>query len=111
MDKPVKMNIQELLMEVGLPPREIGRLLHEIRAHNEQYPEKRVQELVLRESIDQVLMTQLPFIGRAIASVRGDRYLDSEGKFPLELDENALRYAAYKLDKYYRRVGTKKEPR
>jgi hypothetical protein len=93
--------IKELLIEAGLYPREIGLLLIEIKAHNEQYADRRVQVPDLNESIDQILLDQLPFIGRAIAKAKGDVSLDSEGKFSLTIDENALRYAAYKLEKFY----------
>ena len=96
------MTIEELLLDVGLPPEEIASLLREIRAYNAQHPGGPVPEPELKGPMDQVLMIQLPFIGRAIAGVRGDQYLDSEGKFPLDVDENAMRYAAYKLDKYFR---------
>lgn len=97
------MTIQELLADAGLPPREIELLLHEIRTYNEDHPERPVQEIHLKEPVGEVLMAQLPFIGRAIAKVKGNRFLDSEGRFPLDIDENALCYAAYKLDKYYRK--------
>ncbi|WP_158829356.1 hypothetical protein [Mucilaginibacter lacusdianchii] len=95
------MTIQELLLDVGLPLKEIGLLLHDIKTYNVQHPEKLVPDLKLKGPIDLILLIQLPFIERAIARVKGDNFLNSGGKFPLSIDENALRYAAYKLDKYF----------
>jgi len=100
----VMLTIKELLLEVGLSPREISLLLIDMKAHNEQYADRRVQLPDLNENIDQLLLAQLPFIGRAIAKAKGDVSLDIESKFPLSIDENALRYAAYKLEKFYSRT-------
>ena len=100
----VMLTIKELLSEVGLSPRETGLLLIDIKAHNEQYVDRRVKLPDLNESIDQLLLAQLPFIGRAIAKAKGDVFLDGEGNFPLTIDVNALRYAAYKLEKFYIRT-------
>jgi len=97
------MTIQEMLLEVKLPHKAIGLLVRNIQDYNKRHPDKPVPELDIKEPVDQLLMAHLPFVGRAIAEVRGDDYLDSEGKFSLTIDENALRYAAYKLDKYYRK--------
>lgn len=99
------MTIQEMLSDAGLSPRAIGLLLYELKAHNEQYPDNPVSEVNLQGPIDEVLLTQLPFVGRAIAKARGDQYLDSEGQFPLSAHDNALRYAFLKLDKYYSKDG------
>lgn len=99
------MTIQEMLSDAGLSPRAIGLLLYELKAYNEQHPDRPVPELNLHGPIDELLLTQLPFVGRAIAAARGDQYLDSEGKFPLSADDNALRYAFLKLDKYYGKDG------
>lgn len=100
------MTIQELLKDLGVPSQEVNHMLSEIASYNENHPEKRVKELDLSGDIDDLSMPQMPFIGRAIARVRGDKALDAGGRFPLDVEQNALRYAAFKLDKYYR-TGTK----
>lgn len=96
------MTIQELLTDLGLPQQEIGLLLREMKVYNEQHPTKAVPALQLTSNIDQILISQTPFIGRAIARVRNERFLDREEKFALSTEENAMLYATYKMDKYFR---------
>lgn len=103
------MIIQELLDELGLLQEEIDLLLSEMKDYNKLHRNNMVPALELKESIDQILITQIPFIGRAIAKIRNEHYLDITRMYPLRLDENATRYAMHKLEKYYRKPKMPKD--
>jgi len=48
-------------------------------------------------------MSQTPFIGRILGKQRNREFLDDEKLFPLNIDVNAMRYAALEMDIYFRK--------
>lgn len=46
-------------------------------------------------------MSQTQFIGRILGKERNREYLDDEKLYPLDIDVNAMRYAALEMDIYF----------
>lgn len=97
------MTIGQLFNEIGLPLHAVNGMLLEMSAHNRDHACSWLTAIDQNADIDQLTMAHLPFIGRALAKVQGEIYLDGKQYYSLELDENAMQYAIRQLDPYFRR--------
>jgi hypothetical protein len=97
------MTIGELFKDLGLSVSMVTQMLSDIQAYNERNPNNRIPKIDLNASKEKLMMSQTPFLGRALGKERGREYLDDENLFPLTKDENAMRYAALEMDRYYRK--------
>lgn len=97
------MIISELFDRLGLGEPAVGRLMMDIKEYNKQKALKAIPEIELNSSIDQLAMSQTPFIGRILGKERNREFLDDEQLYPLSIDVNAMRYAALEMDIYFRK--------
>ena len=95
------MTIRILFNEIGLPAYAIDQFFNEINRYNLKNPETLLSRIDLDAGVDTITLSQVPFIGRALAKVQGIAFLDEDRLFPLTVDENALHFAMKVLDKYY----------
>ncbi|QEM04897.1 hypothetical protein DIU31_015770 [Mucilaginibacter rubeus] len=97
------MIIRELFEKLGLKESSIGQIILDIKEYNQLNVSKAVPVIELNTSIDELTMSQTPFIGRILGKQRNREFLDDEKLFPLNIDVNAMRYAALEMDIYFRK--------
>jgi len=96
------MLITELFAHFEITKQMIDQMSDDIEQFNEQSGSQ-VPVPELLDSIDKILYTQLPFIGRAIGKVKGIEFMDGRKQFPLTIDENATIFAFGVLSKFYKK--------
>jgi hypothetical protein len=97
------MIIRELFEKLGLKEPSIVQIIGDIREYNKLNFGKAIPEIELHSAIDELTMSQTPFIGRVLGRERNREFLDDEKLYPLNIDVNAMRYAALEMDIYFRK--------
>lgn len=97
------MIIRELFEKLGLKEPSVNQVIWDIKEYNKGNSGKSIPEIELNTSIDELTMSQTPFIGRVLGKERNREFLDDEKLYPLNIDVNAMRYAALEMDIYFRK--------
>ena len=83
------MTIEHIFTALSIPPKAAKQLSTEL-------------SLPLHASMDEIMISHTPAIGRAVSAVRGEKYLDEATKqYPLTVIENAMRYGSLALEPFF----------